>query len=197
MLQLYKFRVRIDPQVIIVLVILMLTFPIHWISAWLIAACTHELFHCVGVYICGGRIYDITVGLNGAKIETSGLPTAKEICCLLIGSIGTLGWILFSTYFPRLSICAALQSAYNLLPFPCLDGGQALCRILDAIFMPRVARCICKCVQYITILLIVAVCLYCSIVWEMGILPILLAIIILLRYGQIKIPCKRGRYRVQ
>lgn len=195
--QLCKFHIRTDPQAIVALVILVLTIPIHWISAWLIAACTHELFHCIGVYACGGRIYDIQIGLNGAKIQTSELPVGKEVFCLLIGAVGTFSWLLFSHHFPRLSICAALQSAYNLLPLPNLDGGQALRRVLDAIFKPSVAVCICKCVQYITIFMIVVFCLYCSVIWEMGILPILLAIIFLIRYMQIKIPCKRGRHRVQ
>lgn len=195
--QQYKFQIRTEPKVVIALVILVLAIPIQWISAWLIAACTHELFHCVGVYACGGRIYDIRIGLNGAKIETGGLSVGKEVFCLLIGAVGTFSWLLFSHCFPRLSICAAMQSAYNLLPLPNLDGGQALRRVLDAIFNPSVAECICKCIQYITILLIVVFCLYCSIIWEMGILPILLAIIFLIRYVQIKIPCKRGRHRVQ
>lgn len=195
--QQYKFQIRTEPKVVIALVILVLAIPIQWISAWLIAACTHELFHCVGVYACGGRIYDIRIGLNGAKIETGGLSVGKEVFCLLIGSIGTLAWLLVSHHFPRLCICAALQSAYNLLPLPSLDGGQALRRALDATFKPSVAENICKCVQYITILLIVVFFLYCSAIWEMGILPIVLVVIFLIRYMQIKIPCKRRRHRVQ
>ena len=195
--RLYKLRISADPQASIVLVVLILTRPIHWVLAWFVAACTHEAFHCIGVYICGGRIYHIKIGLYGARIETSALSVGKEIVCLLAGPLGTLSCLLFVRYLPRISICAVLQSAYNLLPLPDFDGGKALHRILLTISKPLSAEKTCKIIQYITILLIIMFCALCSIAWKMGILPMVLAMIFLMRYGKIKIPCKHGRHRVQ
>ena len=195
--RLYKLRISIEPQAMIGVVILMLTIPIHWLSAWLIAAAVHELFHCVGVYLCGGRIYNIRIGLYGAKIETSSLSRGKEILCLLLGPLGSLSLLTLSSHYPRLSVCAALQSAYNLLPLPNLDGGQALHRILQILFPAPYSQKICKIIQYVTMTAIIMLCIYCSVQWKLGILPILLAVIFLMRYGQIKIPCKHGNYRVQ
>lgn len=197
MARIFNCPISVTPRATLAAVILILTIPSQWSTAWLTAAMIHELLHCIGVWISGGRIYSIHIDLYGAQIKTALPSSSKEIFCLLAGPLGTMGLLTFSKQFPCLSICALLQSAYNLLPFPGLDGGQVLLRIIGLLFSEDASVRFCNAVSWITLFLIVCICLYSGFLLGLGLFPIFLSAILLVRHGNIKIPCKQRHHKVQ
>lgn len=193
----YRCRFSVAPQTIVMVSVLLLLIPSKWAGAWFIAAGIHELFHYVSVLFCGGRIYSIHVGMFGAQIRTDLSSTGKEILCLLAGPAGALSLLACSKRFPHLAVCALLQSVYNLLPFPELDGGQVLLRVTGLFFSTVISEGICTAVRIITQILITSACIYGSVLCKLGILPMLIAGILLLRHANIKIPCKQRHHKVQ
>lgn len=195
--QAYKGRIFVAPQAALTAAVILLTVPIKWVIGWFLAAAIHEIFHCIGVWICGNRILSVQIGVGGAKLQTDLSDPVKEILCLLAGPAGALLLIFFSASFPQLAVCALFQSVYNLLPLSGLDGGQVLSRIVSLAFQPNNAKRISAAMQYATLVCITLTCLYGSILLNLGVFPMLMAGILFLRHGKIKIPCKRGHHRVQ
>ena len=68
--------------------------------AFLAAAAAHEAGHVMAIYLVGGRVTGIRLGMCDAKIETRGLGYRQEIFCALAG--------------PGMSVlvCLALRKAY-------------------------------------------------------------------------------------
>lgn len=190
-------KLRIDLNVALSAAIILLLVPVKWSVSWLIAAAIHELFHCIGVWLCGGRILSVHVSASGAKITTDLSGPGQEIFCLLIGPVGGGLLLLLSVRFPRVALCALLQSAYNLLPLPDLDGGQAVKGIADLLFAPCIAQKICAVLQKLTVWVVILLCVFCCVILRLGILPIVFAVFFLVRYRKIKIPCKECRQAVQ
>ena len=122
-------RFTISPSACIFAAITILLLPLRWIFAAFLAAAVHELFHILAVYLCGGKVYDLSIGDRGAVMHTDGMSTCKTLICVLAGPLGSLLLVLFIRWIPRIAFCALFQAAYNLLPIYPLDGG-------------RVARCI-------------------------------------------------------
>lgn len=125
--------ISVTPSAWVAIAVMLLVIPLPWSVAWLTAAVTHELFHCLAVYCCAEKILQIEIGIHGANIETGFLPDGKRILCILAGPVGGLLLILFAELFPQLAICGFLQSAFNLLPIYPLDGGRAVRIGLDLI----------------------------------------------------------------
>lgn len=190
-------KISVSPNLILLLAVMFLTVPMEWCAAWVLAAVVHELCHCAGVILCGGRIMSVHVCPSGARICADIRKTAQEVFCLLAGSVGALSLLAFSSCFPRLALCAVVQSAYNLLPLPDLDGGQVLRRISDCLFAPPFADMLCSAFQKLTVLSVVLFCINGSLTLRLGVLPMALGGIFLLRHGKIKIPCKERCQAVQ
>lgn len=190
-------KIQLDTNLILPAALMLLTIPAQWYAAWVIAAVVHELYHCIGVWLCGSRIHSIHICATGAKITTDLSNTAHEIFCLLAGPIGALSLLFLSKCFPSVAVCALMQSVYNLLPLPELDGGQVVKRIFDLFVSPHISDKICMVVQAFTVAFVVSLCLLGWIVFRLGIILLVLAGIFLLRHGKIKIPCKDRWQAVQ
>jgi membrane-associated protease RseP (regulator of RpoE activity) len=111
---------------IFVVVIMLLTLPLRWLGAALIAAAIHEAGHYLSVRFLGGTVHSIKVGPAGAVMSVSGLTEGSELICLLTGPAAGFMTMLFINRFPLIALCAAIQSIYNLLPVYPLDGGRAM-----------------------------------------------------------------------
>ena len=110
--------------------------------------------------------------------------------CSLAGPIGALLLLCIVRWFPRLALCAALQSAFNLLPIGGLDGGHALRCCLELLLPPSTAAAACRTTERVILLLIGGLGFYGTFILKLGLLPILAAGILILKGTGGKIPCK-------
>lgn len=157
-MELDKCNIYVTPQTIVALAVMLLAVPINWLASWLMAAIVHELFHCIAVVICGKRIYGLYIHINGAKIQTQTLTYAQTAFCAFAGPLGGLLLTLVHR-FPRLALCALVQSLYNLLPVYPLDGGRILDSIVKSFMGEHSAALICKTVTGIVICVLLGFCM--------------------------------------
>ena len=179
-------KVNIRPNTYIYIVVLLFLIPLKWLLAWLLAAGFHELCHWIAVRLCGGEIYNVTIGLGGAKMECSPLSKGHQLFSLLCGPIGGLLPLLFARWLPRTVLCCWALSVYNLLPLLHLDGGRALEILLGA----KAAW-----VQRIFLILLSLGVVYLSFALGFGLLPIGLMLILWLKSRNTT--CKPSLCKVQ
>lgn len=190
-------RIEIKPEFFFLVAVFLLLLPFKWILSWLIAAFFHELCHYLALKLCRIQICSITVGISGAAIETDAMPAYKETISALAGPVGGLCLLFLVRLIPSVAICALFQSLYNLLPIFPLDGGRVLRCCFASLFGSergvRFSRILERGV--VSFILIFAVVL--SLTHRLGIVPIVCAVILLLRNDQIKFPCKEEKQIVQ
>lgn len=167
-----------------------LLLPLRWCLAVAAAAAFHELCHWLALRLCGGQVGMIRFGIGGAVIRALPLPAGKALICTLAGPVGGLLLIPLARWFPRLALCAAIQSACNLLPVAGLDGGQALAWALNLFLPERVAEKICRVTEITVLAFLGAAGLWGSFFLELGPLPVLAAGRLILRRTNGKTPCK-------
>ena len=181
-------RVNVKPNTYIYLVLLMFLVPIKWLAAWLLAVSFHELCHWAAVKLCGGEIFELAVGIGGAKMECGPLTNGKRLLAVLSGPIGGLALVLLGRWLPRTALCSWLLSIYNLLPLRPLDGGRALEILLGQ--RPAFAF-----IEKLILILMSTAALYGAIILHFGLLP--LAIMAGLWLKHRKSPCTPHVCRVQ
>ena len=192
-----KLKISVDPQAVLIAALALMFLPLPWVSAWFLAGAVHEICHCLAVMACGSKIERMQIGLNGACMYTNLESPLKESVCLLAGPVGAGMLMLFSSQFPRLAICAMLQTAYNLLPLSNLDGGQVLARITGFLFSPVRSGLICMIIERFVLTCVVLLCVIGCVWFKLGLFPIFIAGILLMKNGKIKTSCKWGNHRVQ
>ena len=176
---------------------MVLTIPIRWIAAWLFAAACHECFHCLAVWIAGCRIRAVHIGALGATIRTDPLPPVSAMLCALAGPLAGVVLILWARSMPRVTLCAVLQTIFNLLPIYPLDGYVAMYSLLRLLFAEARAEKIGRLLELFVCTSLFLVCLTASFHWKLGAFPAAFAVLFLLRMKKRKIPCKWSFYAVQ
>ena len=192
-----RFPIYIEPQVVLIAAILLVCVPLPWIIAWLFASAIHEVCHCLAVIAFNGRIDGVKIDTNGAILHTNLNAPSKELICLLSGPVGAGMLVLLSSRFPRLAVCALIQSAYNLLPFSNLDGGQVLVRLLRLVFPSDISDQICIITERLVLTSVICMCIIGFVWLKLGFFPIIIAGIFLAKHGRINYSCKWGDHRVQ
>lgn len=104
----------------------MLLLPLPWVGASYLAALIHELGHLLLLWAYGVPVWKIRIGAGGAQIHTTPLSPHQELVCALAGPLFGLILCLYWQWMPRTALCAVIQSLFNLLPIPGLDGHRAL-----------------------------------------------------------------------
>ena len=187
-----KCKIRISGVACTIFALALLILPLRWVLAALIAGIVHELFHIAAIYLCGGKISTITVGSADATISVSSMSCGRELLCALSGPFGGLLTLIFARYIPRIAVCAAFQSLYNLLPIYPLDGGRAV-RCIAQILIPKHSDKICRYFEIACIVCMVCLGVYACIWLRLGLLPLLVAMSVAIR----KSPCKQMGLRLQ
>ena len=155
--------------------------PLPWMIGWLGAVMIHEAFHCIALFLCGKTIYQIRVEIDGARIVAEDLNCGQTVLCALAGPAGGLMLISVVEVFPRLAVCGFLQSAYNLLPVFPLDGGRAFHAVMHLLFRGEIAEKLCSGAAILTCMCVLAVGISCAWIWHLGLFPLVLAIVFVLR----------------
>ncbi|MBQ3215407.1 MAG: hypothetical protein IJB11_04730 [Oscillospiraceae bacterium] len=171
-------------MILLLLALAILVLPLQWVVAAVAAAAFHELCHVLAVKACGGKIIRFRAGISGANMEAAGLSDGQIILCALAGPLGGLSLLLLVRWIPRIALCAAAQSLFNLMPLYPLDGGRALHYGAGLLF-PRRATAICGWIRGICLTGIWLFGLYGTVVLRLGILPLGLVVFIF-----IKMTCK-------
>lgn len=172
----------------IILALAVLVLPLQWFLAIVLAAVFHELCHYLAVKICGGKFLGLEFGAEGARMEVWGLSDMQELICALAGPVGGLCLLPFVRWIPRMAICAACQSLFNLIPVYPLDGGRAMMCLLN-MFMPKKADRISLWVRRFCLLGIAGLGLYGTLALGLGAFPMAVTIMIFA-----KIACKPDRH---
>ena len=174
-----------------------LLLPLNWLLAAAGAAIFHELCHLLALRICSGQVQHIHFGPKGAVIHALPLSPAKALLCTLAGPLGALLLLPLARWFPRLALCAAVQSAYNLLPVAGLDGGHVLSCCLALFLPPREVEVVCHRVEVTVMVLVGGLGLWGTFILKLGLLPVLAAGLLISKGMNGKIPCKSRPMRVQ
>ena len=176
---------------------LLLVIPIKWLLASALAACFHELCHYAILKLCRCRVFALRFSASGIYMQTEAMTPGKEFLCALAGPIGGMSLILLCKYLPRTAICAAVYSAYNLLPVYPLDGGRCLRIAARMLFPPKASYILCSLVESCVLLVLLFVGCYGAFAKNTGLLSLLLTSIPIIKLYKGKIPCKPWRQKVQ
>ncbi len=175
------FNICFSPQFCVFAATMLFLVPLPWMIAWIVAVVVHEAFHCIALILCGKRIYQICVRLDGARIVAENLNCGQTVLCALAGPAGGLMLISVVGVFPHLAVCGFLQSAYNLLPVFPLDGGRAFHAVMHLLFRGEIAEKLCSGAAILTCMCVLAVGISCAWIWHLGLFPLVLAIVFVLR----------------
>lgn len=176
-------KITVQKNVYIYAVFMILLMPLRWLFAWMLAVILHEMFHYLFVWILGGKVYEIILGINGIKMSASELEDSSRLIAIIAGPIGGMIPICFAKFFPELAICCLILSVYNLLPLPFLDGGHVL-----AIFIANEKNI--KIIEFFVLGALSVVGFLATFFWGFGIFPMVFVLTVWFRRR--KKPCKQG-----
>lgn len=190
-----SFNLGSNSYILAVLIILLL--PFRWIAAWLFASLVHECFHFLILKAFRIPTLSANVTQKGIYIATTPMPYHAELIAALAGPLGALSLLCLAKWFPVTAICAYCQSLYHLLPIYPLDGGRAL-RCLTMMLMPSdAAASVSRAVSACVLIMIAILGIYCSFFLNLGPVPLLAGLLLPIKCGYVKIPCKDRHQRVQ
>ena len=195
--RLSNIRIVVSPTVCLSLVFTMLFLPLPWAVSWLFSAVIHELGHYLVSVLCNHRVNNIYIGAIGAIMYAETMASIETLCCSLAGPAAAGILILLYKLFPRLAVCALVQTTYNLLPMKQLDGGRAIKALLEMMINIDTVEKICSGLELIVITVMLICCICAIILLHMGLIPVLLFLGFVFRHKKIKIPCKAWAHRVQ
>lgn len=192
-----RIRISFSPIACVYLSLVLLAIPVSWVLAWLAAAAFHELFHCIALWLCEKDIESIDIGIHGAKIRTSDLTPGEIVFCAFAGPLGGILLLLLFRVFPRVAVCAFVQTLFNLIPILPLDGGQALHGLLRLVLPERRLESTYKAIEVLIFAALITISILAAFLWKLGILPLLLTAALAIRRKKRKIPCKWSGVKVQ
>lgn len=122
----------LDPLLLPIAALYVLTVPANWLAASLFCAAYHEIGHIIAVRLLGGKILSVHIRFGGAKIISFVPSSIGEIISILAGPAASLSLLLVGRIWPEAAVCGFLQGIFNLLPVYPLDGGRILKTLPDA-----------------------------------------------------------------
>ena len=113
--------------------------------AFLAAAAAHEAGHVMAIYLVGGKVIKLRLGMCDAKIETQGLGYRQEIFCALAGpGMSVLVCLALRKAYATCAAISLLLGLFNAMPVYPLDGGRALYLLLAWLAGPGTAEWGCR-----------------------------------------------------
>lgn len=182
--------VKIEYSFFIFAAIYLLLVPLKLALAWALAVAIHELSHYIALKLCDIKVISVTVSAAGMKMETEMMSKKQELICALAGPFGGFCLLFTARWLPCTVICAFVHSFFNLLPVFPLDGGRALHCVIYKLFGDSLGALVCTWIGYIFVILLFLSAVVLALRFDMGILPIALA---LLLFGKIKLANGRNK----
>lgn len=170
-----KYRIVFPPLVFLAAALLLLTVPVRWLLAALCSGFVHELCHVLVIRFFGLKIHSVHIGINGARIKTEPMTCIQELFCALAGPLGALSLLFFAKWIPRVAICAAFQSLYNLFPVYPSDGGRILYCCAKLLLPDSSVIGVSQVVGAVFLFCAVAIGIYGTFFLHLGLVPILIA----------------------
>lgn len=165
----------------IIAALMLLLVPLEFLLAAMAAAAWHELCHYAAIRLLSGQSEGIVLFSSAAHLRLPSMGQGREVLCALAGPVGGLLLLFLTPWMPRIALCAGMQSMYNLLPIYPLDGGRALKSGLLLLMPPPKATRLCGIIQRICKISILALGLYGCFWLKLGIFPLLMALLLLIR----------------
>ena len=176
----------------IFLCLLLLTVPLPWVGAAILAAAIHECAHLGAIYLLGGRVEGLSLKLRGAEIQMEALPPFREFLAAAAGPLASLLLGLLLRQFPRLALCGLIQGLFNLLPIYPMDGGRMVSCLLGLFLRESTARRVLSVLRILTLFFLASASVLLKQPWGL-----ILVISLIFPILQTKIPCKDRLFRVQ
>jgi len=192
-----ELRVYIQPTFYLWISVILIIISLRWSVAWLLASFVHEIGHYLAIIALRRNVYGIHLRAASVVFETDIDNYVTDFVCAAAGPFAGLLLVALSPWFPRIAICAAVQSMYNLLPFPNFDGGRMLRSVLSAFLHEKTAARVCHIVAVCFVIAVAGIIVYvgCLIHGIFG--ALLLGGLLIWKSGLVKIPCKSGKPIVQ
>lgn len=190
-------KILMRPEFCFTLAIAVCLIPIEWVAAWMFAVIFHEMGHYAAIKLCSGKVYDVTIGFSGAAMRIDIPNDGAELICAISGPACGALLVLLGKWFPRLAVCAFVQTAYNFLPVSGLDGWRVLRCILKKFFGDATAKRIIIAVEWIVIFGVFMLSIIISIWFRWAAVMVVGAALLAAKAAFIKIPCKQRKQIVQ
>ena len=174
-------KISVSIGLYLMLALMLLLMPLRWLLSAIVAAVFHECCHYAVIRLFCRHAVTVKIYSYGARMPLPEMSRSKEILCAMAGPVGGLLLTIFAPIFPRLAVCAFLQSMYNLLPIYPLDGGRMISSLLSILFSPPRAAAILRATEICTKIGICLASIYGSFFLHWGILPLFVAALICIR----------------
>ena len=155
--------------------------------AFLAAAAAHEAGHVMAIYLVGGKVTKLRLGMCDAKIETRGLGYRQEIFCALAGpGMSVLVCLALRKAYATCAAISLILGLFNAMPVYPLDGGRAL-RAGLCLFLPLGrAEAVSNVVSLAVCAAGLAGAIFCARAYGLGFAPVALWLVVfarVLRHG--------------
>lgn len=131
-----RFSIQVKGRGLVLMALCLLTVPFRWVVGATTAAVIHELGHLLALWLFDVPVQGMEIDIGGAVIQTGVLTPGEELCCALAGPAAGALLCFFWRWFPEAAMCAAMQTAFNLLPFYPMDGGRVLAAVRNICCKP-------------------------------------------------------------
>ena len=115
-------RIETEPGFWLVLGLMILLFPLRFLVGELLAGLVHEVGHLLALLLTGGGVQRILLRPGGVRIETDPMGPGQRALCAFAGPMAGFLTVLAWRRFPELAAAGVVQTLFNLLPIPPLDG---------------------------------------------------------------------------
>jgi len=190
-------RMLISPGFCFSLAFATFLIPLKWVVAWILAVAIHEMGHYIAIRLCSGSVYEVRIGFCGAAMCVELPNTRAEIISAISGPFCGALLVLLGKWFPRVAVCAFVQTAYNFLPISGLDGWHVVRCVVKKRFPSHISERIMSCIEWAVLFGIFMFFIYISVLFRWTIITVIGAVMLAAKAVFIKIPCKQRQQIVQ